>query len=295
MATAAAEARRNPAVRTDYLRHRFNVVHAIARELVNCFIGRLAGSSRPRMPQNSAYPCWGCLWQQEVLGGVVIEFQDPRRPHDIGQPGNPWLIAGNEMAWEITEDSMRATLHLSGKTPSCQGCCSTSIAHVPGEDPRFPLVGILESERTKSQLYRGLRTMESVRLGILRQPREESPPPTRPQPPQLRFRSSTRPSDVATPNRDATPRSARTGTWDLPVRSVPGHEDTRPYHASSEPTERRGRTPSRASSTSDASVAIPNPQRRPAPTEVSSTVSSSMYNPNPQPRNPRPSKRRSGR
>lgn len=105
----------------DYLHHRFSLGVAIARELVNCFIGRLSGLEAPPMPANLNYPSWGCLWQRMMFGGVITEFEDPEHifTNTSGgayHPGDAWVIDGTHTARRIPDKDMQAAMYAYGTT-----------------------------------------------------------------------------------------------------------------------------------------------------------------------------------
>jgi hypothetical protein len=101
----------------------FSLTVAIARELVDCFIGRLSGLTAPAMPHDLDYPTWGFLWQWMMFGGVIAEFEAPehtltntRRSAD--QPGDAWVIEDTHTARRIPNKDMLDAMYRCGTTMS---------------------------------------------------------------------------------------------------------------------------------------------------------------------------------
>jgi hypothetical protein len=100
-----------PEAKKDKIHSRFSLTVAIARELVNCFIGRLAGLTEPAMPNDPDYPSWGFLWQWMMFGGVIAEFEAPGHTltntrDSINQPGDVWVIEDTHTARRIPDKDM---------------------------------------------------------------------------------------------------------------------------------------------------------------------------------------------
>jgi hypothetical protein len=108
-----------PGAKEDQTHSRFSLTVAIARELVNCFIGRLSGHKAPVMPHNRDYPSWGFLWQWMMFGGVIAEFEAPKHPftgtrYSADQAGDVWVIEDTDMARQILDDDMENAMYRCG-------------------------------------------------------------------------------------------------------------------------------------------------------------------------------------
>jgi hypothetical protein len=98
-------------------RHMFNLVVAIAHELVICFVGFLSGTDKPSVSSKDSGIPWGRWWQNDVFGGYIAIYE--QRGHTLGalHPGTTWLVGEDGIGCKIN-GIVKKKLESGGKAPS---------------------------------------------------------------------------------------------------------------------------------------------------------------------------------